>query len=175
MQTDIHIQWANPDDSQAIAEIHISSWRVAYSDIVPPSVLEGLSVEKRALRHRTRITEEPERIAVAEIAGRVVGFSAFEDSSDDDKPKECTGEICAIYVASSHWRKGIGSRLLHWSEAQLSRRGKREIILWVLEANAPSRRFYEASGYVQDGARKELTIGKPLMALRYAKSHQLVQ
>ncbi len=158
------------NDSHAIAEIHISSWRAAYSGIVPEHVLDGLSVEQLAARHRHGIIEKPQSIAVAELRGDLVGFSAFGDCRDDDKPVDHTGEICAIYVAPSQWRKGIGSQLLQWAEGELSQQGKREIILWFLEANAASRRFYEAHGYRGDGTRKTLTIGIELQAIRYVEA-----
>ena len=168
------IRWATVDDAEAIAAIHISSWRAAYHEIIPASVLDGLSVEKRAVRIRGAIAEGTEESAVAEADGGILGFCTLGECRDDDKPKLSTGEIWGIYLAPSHWRRGIGTELLHWAEAQLLARGKGEVVLWVLEANAPSRRFYEARGYAQDGATKQLTIGVAFAAIRYVKSLPVV-
>jgi len=38
--------------------------------------------------------------------------------------------------------------------------------MWVFAGNANARRFYEAMGYVPDGASKILEAGKPLEAVR---------
>jgi GNAT superfamily N-acetyltransferase len=170
MCEDMIIRWATADDSHSIAEIHIDSWRAAYSQIIPASVLDGLSVEKLANRRREAITQGKEETAVAELGGNILGFATFGECRDDDKPKATTGEVWGIYLRPSHWRNGIGTELLRWVETNLLARNKNEIVLWVLEANAPSRRFYEARGYKEDGATKDLTIGNPLTAIRYAKS-----
>ena len=169
MCDEIRIRWAGPDDSQAIAEIHVCAWRAAYEGIVPAEVLEGLSVADRAVRHRARIAENPNRMAVAKADGRILGFAALGDCRDDDKPGERTGEVFAIYVDPSRWREGIGGKLLVWAEAELCGRDKREVVLWVLRANAASRRFYQAHGYRPDGTQKTLTIGDEIEAVRYAK------
>lgn len=171
MQADIQIRWATPDDSQAIAETQISAWRVAYSGIIPADVLEGLSVKQRADGFRDGITKIQGNTAVAEIRGNIVGSSSFGDCRDADKT-ESTGEVCAIYLDPSYWRKGIGRKLLNWSEYQLSLRGKHEIVLWVLKKNTSSRHFYESCGYREDGATKTVTIGTDLTAVRYARLQQ---
>lgn len=171
----MQIRPATLDDAHALAELHIASWRAAYDQIVPARVLDGLSVDERADRHRSTIASGIADTAVAEVDGGVVGFCVLGHCRDEDKPQDNTGEIWGIYLAPSHWRRGIGSDLLRWAEAELLRRGKAEVVLWVLDANSPSKQFYEANGYVQDGTRKELTIGKPLTAVRYAKSLQPVR
>ena len=169
MKDCIRIRRAGPEDSQAIAEIHVNSWRVAYRGIVPAQVLEGLSVEKRTLHVRTELAKSPEGIAVAEVGGRPIGFCGFGDCRDSDKTADLTAEVYAIYLAPTHWRRGIGSMLLNWTEDQLSLAGRHEVVAWVLGANARSRAFYEAQGYLADGTSKTLTIGADLTAVRYAK------
>jgi len=39
------IRTARFQDARQIAEVHVDSWRAAYREIVPDSLLEGLSVE----------------------------------------------------------------------------------------------------------------------------------
>jgi hypothetical protein len=38
---------ACPDDAEAIARVHVDSWRTTYQGILPDEVLAGLSVERR--------------------------------------------------------------------------------------------------------------------------------
>lgn len=169
MAGDAVLRWAEVDDAHAIAEVHVASWQAAYRGIVPSDVLDQLSVEQRAIRRREQILKHPRSAAVVMSDQRIVGFCAFGDCRDDDKPGGVTGEIIAIYLEPSHWRRGFGSRLLRWAEDQLRLRRKTEVVLWVLEGNHQSRRFYEAMGYQPDGARKVETIGLPLPHLRYRK------
>jgi hypothetical protein len=51
----------------------------------------------------------------------------------------------------------------------LASRGRFFATLWVLDANAQARRFYEAMGFELDGATKEVNLGAPLKAVRYRK------
>ena len=170
MLTNVQIRRAAPDDAIAIADIHIACWRTAYSDIVPAAVLTTMSLERIAGHHRDAISAETEETAVVETGDQIVGWCTLGDCRDDDKPKARTGEIWGIYLTPAVWRKGIGTVLARWAEAQLLSRGKSEVVLWVFEANAPSRRFYEACGFAADGATKQLTIGGvALTAVRYSK------
>ena len=164
------VRWAEVDDAYAIAEVHVASWQAAYRGIVPSDVLDQLSVEQRAIRQRERILKHPRSVAVVMSDQRIVGFCAFGDCRDDDKPRGVTGEIIAVYLEPSYWRRGSGSRLLRWAEDQLRLRKKTEVVLWVFEDNHQSRRFYEAMGYQPDGARKVETIGLPLPHVRYSKA-----
>ncbi|MFA6133398.1 MAG: GNAT family N-acetyltransferase [Phycisphaerae bacterium] len=169
MQARTTIRWAVPEDAPAIATIHLASWRAAYQQIIPASFLDGLSVEKFASRHRKAIASGTEQTAVVELDGRIVGWCTLGECRDEDKAKPATGEIWGIYLAPEFWRKGIGTECVRWAESELLLRRKSEVVLWVLEANSPSRRFYEAKGYKEDGAKKEITISVPLTAVRYAK------
>lgn len=49
----------------------------------------------------------------------------------------------------------------------------RKIKLWVLEENTGAKAFYEKYGFVPDGSKRELTLGKPLTELRYKNAKPL--
>ncbi len=51
-----------------------------------------------------------------------------------------------LYVAPEHLREGEGSRLLGVAQSTRS-----ELELWVFEANAPARAFYENHGFRASG------------------------
>lgn len=44
---------ATPEDAEAIASVHIASWRVAYRDLIPKSYLDVLSQEAKAQDWKT--------------------------------------------------------------------------------------------------------------------------
>jgi ribosomal protein S18 acetylase RimI-like enzyme len=56
------------------------------------------------------------------------------------------GELYAIYVLPSRQARGIGRALLHAVASRLAASGTKAMLLWVLEANAQARTFYEALG-----------------------------
>ena len=69
------------------------------------------------------------------------------------------GELYAIYVDPAAQGRGIGRALMDAAVRGLATRGFREAVLWVFEANAPARGFYERMGWTPDGTAKALEIG----------------
>lgn len=63
--------------------------------------------------------------------------------------------------------KGLGFYLMNWGINVLRERSYKKISLWVLEENVKTRSFYEKLGFMQDGAEKEILIGKTLNEIRY--------
>lgn len=61
--------------ARAIAEAHVLSWQTAYGGIVPDPVLDALSLEQRADAWRGSLPSPDQDVWVAELDGRVVGFS----------------------------------------------------------------------------------------------------
>jgi hypothetical protein len=56
-------------------------------------------------------------------------------------------ELAALYVASSHWRRGVGRALV---TTALSR--DEDVTLWVFAQNDRARGFYAAMRFFDDGA-----------------------
>ena len=148
-------------DARAIAEIAVAGWRAAYRGILPDDFLAGLRVDAREAGWREWLAGDVDGGApawVAELDGRVIGFVSSGPPRDDDVPLPAA-EIYAIYVRPDAWRGGAGRKLLaaatdHWLE-----RGAGTLLLWVLEANARGRAFYEAMGWHPDGGRQEIEFG----------------
>lgn len=156
------------DDARRVAEVHVASWRAAYSRVVPDEVLAKLSVERRAEYFRREVQQKLIDTVVAECRGRIAGFASFGATRDDEASYPArTGEIWALYVAPDCWRRGVGSVLTRWVVDELRRRGFEFATLWVLERNVPARRFYERMGFGPDGVLKPITIGVPMIEMRY--------
>jgi ribosomal protein S18 acetylase RimI-like enzyme len=160
---------ATPDDAPALAGVHVAAWRQAYRGIVPDSYLEQFTVESRTKRFREFLADDSAETYAAEHGGRIVGFITLGGSRDPDVEPANTGEIWGIYVSPEFWRIGMGRFLCEQGQNILSSRDFAIATLWVLEANMPARRFYEAMGFQPDGATKELPLGIPLTAIRYRK------
>ncbi|OGB24225.1 MAG: GNAT family N-acetyltransferase [Burkholderiales bacterium RIFCSPLOWO2_02_FULL_57_36] len=141
---------ATTDDARTIAEIHVASWQAAYKDFMPEEDLKKISVEKRLAFWREAIEySEPQLLVVTE-GEQIVGFVGF-DRSRDKGSKSTTGEIWALYVRPSHWRKGAGLALWDGARDGLKEEGCTQVTLWVLLRNEPALDFFEhAAGFKRE-------------------------
>src|SRR6266566_5300935 len=112
------IRAAASTDADAIARVHVASWRTTYSGLLPDDFLASLSDTNYAERWRRVIAEGSSRVYVAEDAGEVVGFA-------------------------SGGRELVGSTV-----GGLRELGLGDLIIWVLRDNSPARAFYERLGGV---------------------------
>jgi ribosomal protein S18 acetylase RimI-like enzyme len=174
--TDSVVRLARPVDAEAIAQAHVRGWLAAYRGLVPDSVLDGLSVERRAAFWRDTITTEttaetpatPARTWVVEEAGEVRGFASTGPVGDQPDGLVGAGEVFAIYLAPEARGRGLGRALFGHVVHDLRGRGFEPVVVWVFEANADTRRFYEAAGFQVDGARQPVDFGDTsLPEIRY--------
>jgi ribosomal protein S18 acetylase RimI-like enzyme len=164
----ISYRTAGPADADAIAFVHVETWKLAYRGQVPDDYLDGLSVDERAGRWRQLFAETspPAEVLVAE-EDAVVGFASIVASRDEDAGA-ATGEVAAVYLLPTHWDRGIGRELLLLAVGRLAAAGFETATLWVLASNARARRFYEAAGWSPDGTEQLTRIGGvDLPELRY--------
>ncbi|MGH8142684.1 MAG: GNAT family N-acetyltransferase [Steroidobacteraceae bacterium] len=146
-------------DVSAIAAIHVSAWQAGYAGIVPDSYLQALSIEQHTDVWRGRIERAAFEVWLLEEHGHVRGWIAYgppRATSAQPHP----AEIYAIYVAPASWSLGIGQSLLCCALERLAAQAYASCYLWVLIANARSRRFYERAGFTADpSAVKSISIG----------------
>ena len=152
----IRVCAATEEDAEAIARIQIAAWRNGYRHIVPAGWLDELDEGDRAGRWRGRLgtsalPDSPTFVAV-DGGDAVVGFVHTGPLRDEDLSPQGRAEIYTLYVHPRAWRRGVGSALLETVTAFWALTGVRELFLWVFEANAESRAFYEALGWRPDGA-----------------------
>lgn len=133
-------------DEDDLADVHVTTWQVAYAEIFPDGFLASLDRERRVIWWRQYL-ERGDWAAVA-VVDRVVGFCVADASRDDDT----WGEVFSIYVHPDHWDGGHGARLLRAGEQRLRDLGFSHAMLWVLEENFRARSFYERQGW---------TLGRP--------------
>jgi GNAT superfamily N-acetyltransferase len=166
----VRVRRALPADARAIAEVAVRGWQTAYRGLMPDEFLAGLSVTGREAAWREMLDRDADGGVPAWLAerhGRAVGFASSGPPRDQDVPLP-SAEVYAIYVLPEEWRSGIGRLLLQTTAAHWCERGATELVLWVLEGNAPARAFYEAMGWRPDGARQQLEIARTsLTEIRY--------
>jgi ribosomal protein S18 acetylase RimI-like enzyme len=153
------VRRATPEDARGIAAIHVQSWRSAYQSIVPDEYLRSLSIDHRERFWRHALEGSGPETWVVEQSGEVRGWMSVGTSRDSDAAKS-TGELWAIYVHPTHWRRGVGQLLWDKAEEQLKQSGFTEVILWVFKDNAPALAFYRSNGFVAEhGTEKTIQLG----------------
>jgi GNAT superfamily N-acetyltransferase len=156
------IRAATPDDAEAISAIRLAGWRAAYGPLLPPGTLDGVDGVEWAAGLRARLAAGQIAVLVAEDAGSVQAFSSFGRCRDDDLPE--ADEIYALYAHPTHWSRGLGQALMAATLPRL----RRPVALWVLEANARARRFYEIAGFRIEGSVQDADLyGATLPEVRY--------
>ena len=156
MAGDVTVRWADLDDAEGIAAVHIASWQAAYRGLLPKETLDGLRLDQRTEQWRIWLAPEGERAEtlIAERDGAIAGFATLAMPSRDRDEPEGVGEIPALYLDPEARRSGIGSRLVEEALAEMRERGYREALLWMLEGNDPANAFYERTGWRRDGGRR---------------------
>jgi GNAT superfamily N-acetyltransferase len=157
------IRAGTPEDAEAVARVHVETWRVAYDHVFPREELERMATERVDRRAEMHRRSPP---IVAEADGEIIGFVSVGPANDED----ADGELYAIYVLPAHWGTGVGRDLIQTAEDRLRELGHEDAILWVLEDNPRARRFYEAAGWLHDGNRRPIEVfGIEVPEVRYAK------
>lgn len=129
-RVELRLRRGDATDAEAVAAVHEAAARVAYAHIFRSDGSDR-PFPREATRRRWQTFTG--RVVVAEDAGQVIGFAAFDHR-----------ELHALYVLPAYWSRGVGGRLLEAAGPV------RE--LWVLRDNARARRFYERHGWRASGA-----------------------
>ena len=149
----VELRAATPDDAQAIATVHVASWRVAYRGLLPDDVLDNLSASDRARIWAERLTVAAPRTGTLLVVDgtAVLGFASTGPARGiDDDPT--AGELYAIYLDPPAWTRGHGHRLHAGVLDRLHADGFSHAVLRVLDANARALRFYQREGWTDTGA-----------------------
>ena len=157
------IRKAEIADIPTIATLHIEGWKGAYGGIVDQAYLNSLTVEQRIADWTQWMASGESEIFLAEEEGQPAGFVVIgrtktpPPGSSPIRPSH-SGEIYALYLHPSVWRKGIGTALIKHAARELKERKHSTVCLWVLDANARAKAFYEKMGGQKIG-NKMIEIG----------------
>ncbi|CAM3716986.1 GNAT family N-acetyltransferase [Rahnella bruchi] len=137
---------AEPNDIDALANLHVTVWRDTYRELAPPDAFVALDVPKRISFWRDKFAHPAagQGIFVAEAEGEIAGFTLASSSSNPEFGD--MAEIKFLYVSPAFKRQGIGRRLIDKAASHLMAEGYRSAGLGVVEGNEPAIRFYRALG-----------------------------
>ena len=172
----VTIRYADVGDAEAIAAVHTASLQASYRPLLPrrlahlvldpPRAAPRIPGWRRCLK-RPRISTTV--VACDDLA--VVGFSTLR-SAPSARAGRANGELWALFVQPSHWRRGIGRLLCERSLADARAQGFAGVELWELESNARARRFYDSMGFRPAGETRIFLerAGLSLRELRYRRT-----
>lgn len=135
-------------DIPEIAKIHYVSYIHTYKGILPEAHLEDQTEEGYLKKHKRFNTD----CFVAEQDQRIVGFIMYGPTRDDDL--KGAFEIFIIYLLPEYQHQGIGTQLIQKAEQVMSTHTNQSL-LWVVDTNFDTIRFYEKHGYQFDGTEEE--------------------
>jgi ribosomal protein S18 acetylase RimI-like enzyme len=162
------IRVASALDAPGIGRVHVETWRSAYRGIVPDEYLAGLSAVERAGQWGDLLADQSGArfmLIADDRSDELIGFVAA--GPERSRHPMYRREVYALYVLRSHQRRGVGRTLVRAVAGRLLAGGSRSMLLWVLDANAQARRFYEALGGTVVGEQRIEIGGVTLVEVAY--------
>jgi GNAT superfamily N-acetyltransferase len=151
------VRRAREADAEGIVRAHEVAWDATLAPIVGSKLGELAPLEARIEQARETLADPPEtgRAWVAERDGEIVGMATASGT-----------ELRHLYVAPAAWGTGIARALMQAALDWIAARDADEAFLWVAEANARARRFYEREGWTAAGETRASPLGPPEVRYR---------
>ena len=156
------IRSAEGKDAEGLAYVHVTAWQATYRGLMPDSVLDTLSVERRARQWKETLEDASSPyhpILVVESERKIIGFANYGQEREGNP--EYRGELFAIYILKEYQGRGIGRKLVQNTAKGLLALKLTSMLVWVL-SGSPYQKFYERLGgvYLRE---KSLPLGDALL------------
>lgn len=149
---------ANLDDAEAVATIWYQGWHDGHLGNVPDDLRAVRTRESFGLRASQRVDDT----VVAIVDDAVAGFVMV-----------VADEVEQVYVSTHHRGSGVAAVLLAEAERLVGVNGHQRAWLAVVPGNARARRFYQRSGWTDEGPFDYLAASDrgpiPVPCHRYTK------
>lgn len=107
----------------------------------------GVTTDRAKIRVKTLLDEgESGIVAVVPESHAVMGFVLFNDHTFGD-----SGYVRLFGVSPDCTSRGLGDRLLDYTQRAMVANGTQRVVLLCTEWNVGARRFYERHGFVRVG------------------------
>jgi GNAT superfamily N-acetyltransferase len=133
----VALRLAWPCDAAAVADIWYHGWADGHLEHVPDALVAVRTRESFDKRAAQRVADT----TVAEVGGAVAGFVMVVGD-----------EVEQVYVSGDHRGTGLAAALLAAAERLVAANGHDRAWLAVVAGNVRARRFYERSGWTDEGA-----------------------
>lgn len=153
-------------DAQAIAKVHVDSWREIYCKTVDSDYLNHLTYERseQLWDNVIRSAIETDVVVAEDKQEGVVGFAAADVLRGQKKPYEA--ELVALYIRQNYRGHGLGRQLVFDLMEILAERGIYSLMTWVFADNL-DRQFYVAMQGEAIEEKSVLMNGKELPFIAY--------
>lgn len=130
----IVIRKARVEEAEKITDINIKEWWSTYKGLIPDDVIAKIQVKDQARIDRTKkAIKEKNNTFVAEVDGKVVGFSSYGKSKNENYPD--SGEIYTCYILDKYHGMKIGRMLADEVMEELIKEGYETMITRCLVGN----------------------------------------
>jgi ribosomal protein S18 acetylase RimI-like enzyme len=136
IEASVTLRPARPEHAPAVAAIWRLGWRDGHLGHVPDELVAARTPESFA----TRAAEHLGVTVVALVGDAVAGFVMVVGD-----------EVEQVYVAAAHRGSGVARGLLTAAEERVRANGHERAWLAVVAGNTRARRFYERSGWTDEG------------------------
>lgn len=152
------IRKARLDDAEAIADIHVTSWKSTYVDLLDEKDLSNMTFENRKILWETKLQVQKKNQCTFVIHNeeKIAGF--ISGGPERTKRFNYESEIYTIYLLPEYQKQGLGTRLLRVFAEEMKQQGHQSLLVWILKKN-PSSRFYERYNAKSVG-EEETSIGE---------------
>ncbi|HET9074965.1 MAG TPA: GNAT family N-acetyltransferase [Solirubrobacteraceae bacterium] len=156
----ITVRPARADDATALAELAAQTFPLACPPTsTPERIAAHITRELSAERFIAHLASDRHRIAVAETAGQLTGYTMLVLGTP---PEAIAGqlhhlpsaELSKIYVRASGHGAGVAGALMLEALAAAGASGVAGVWLGTNQANLRAQRFYEKHGFRQVGTRR---------------------
>ena len=148
------------DDADAIADVHIASWRAGYGHVIPESVLyaDDFEPRRRAIWNDWRFGPSQRILVSVDDTDTLIGFATFGPERERGRGNTGRGELYAFYFHPDTWGNGAAAELMTHVDDRLRAEGFAEAVLWVLDDNPRARAFYERHGWSPTGIAADYDV-----------------
>ena len=153
---------AGPADAEALAQVHVASWRESYRGLLPDAYLARMSVADFTRRFRRSLTYPGPNDVTLAAADRE-GLLGYAQGGPSRSRRPGEAEIATLYVLKCAQGLGAGKRLMIGAARALAAQGARSLMISVLADNRRARGFYEHLGGQAEAPRAERGPGGALL------------
>lgn len=156
------------EDALSIQNVARASWKDTYKEIYTEAYIDSFinkaysleNLEKSILMDIKDMNRK--FMTVTDERDNLIGFIHVKEES------EGIFELLRIYLLPDYKRLGLGTRLI---DEMLNINQIKILNAWVEELNRPTRKFYEAKGFIQVADEIDVTDGYSTTLLCYEKKY----
>jgi ribosomal protein S18 acetylase RimI-like enzyme len=165
----IKVRPAEPQDADALAVVHETSWRNSYQGILPHSYLQRV-INRRGGRYWQSSIRRKRGLHIIEYESQAVGYVSFGPCSRQavrHLGSSRFGEIYEIYLHPVFQGLGFGGMLFDRAQSHFKARNDLGFVVRALAENDAAVQFYKKQGGVVLYTDQEVFSGRVLSTVTF--------